>query len=304
MAKRGMPSELKGSQSAGSAALALLTAKVKEVGRFARPAMKGDVEGVHDMRVAAKRLREVLRLFRPLFAQKAWKSVRKRVNQLNDGLGAVRDLDVLTMNLEKVASEAPEAAGLIEIVEGVWGEQRYQRHTDLLQLWDKLHDRKRLFRRVLDLARTATERSKKPNRLPLEVYGYRAVVERADEVRARLAAAGGEYDDPAGLHAVRKAVKNLKYAIEPLMEILPALKEPYEVVAEAQDAAGQARDFDVLAAEMGGYFEERGLSETKGAGQAMAAVEELRAELYVGAWQALERLADEGWYRALLDALD
>jgi CHAD domain-containing protein len=298
-----MRGKLMGSQSAGSAAWVLLTARAKEVGRHARAAMKGDVEGVHDMRVAAKRLREVARLFRPLFAKTPWKGVRKMVDQLNDGLGAVRDLDVLSINLEWVAGQAPEASGLIEIVEGVWGEQRSQRHTALLQLWDKLHDRKGFLRRVVALGRSATERSKRVNRLPFEVFGYQTVVERAEEARALIAEARS-HDDPEHLHAARKAVKRLKYAMEPLKDVLPALQQPYDAVAEAQEAMGLAHDFDVLAAEMSGYFEERGLSQTHSAQRAMAVVEDRRAELYAAARPPLERLADDGWYRALLDALD
>jgi len=53
-----------------------------------------DIERVHDMRVASRRLRAVLEIFAPCFPQGEFKGVLRDVKQLADALGERRDPDV------------------------------------------------------------------------------------------------------------------------------------------------------------------------------------------------------------------
>ena len=53
-----------------------------------------DIERVHDMRVATRRLRAVLEIFAPCFPRKALRDVLRDVKALADALGARRDPDV------------------------------------------------------------------------------------------------------------------------------------------------------------------------------------------------------------------
>ena len=53
-----------------------------------------DIERVHDMRVASRRLRAVLEIFAPCFPQAEFNGVLRDVKQLADALGARRDPDV------------------------------------------------------------------------------------------------------------------------------------------------------------------------------------------------------------------
>ena len=53
-----------------------------------------DIERVHDMRVASRRLRAVLEIFAPCFPQSEFKGVLRDVKQLADALGERRDPDV------------------------------------------------------------------------------------------------------------------------------------------------------------------------------------------------------------------
>ncbi|MFL5901171.1 MAG: CHAD domain-containing protein [Solirubrobacterales bacterium] len=53
-----------------------------------------DVEPVHDMRVATRRLRAALEIFEPCFPRKRFRKALKRVKTLADALGERRDLDV------------------------------------------------------------------------------------------------------------------------------------------------------------------------------------------------------------------
>ena len=54
----------------------------------------GDIERVHDMRVASRRLRAVLEIFAPCFPPSEFKGVLRDVKQLADALGERRDPDV------------------------------------------------------------------------------------------------------------------------------------------------------------------------------------------------------------------
>src|SRR5215213_11914011 len=53
-----------------------------------------DIERVHDMRVASRRLRAVLEIFAPCFPASEFKGVLRDVKQLADALGERRDPDV------------------------------------------------------------------------------------------------------------------------------------------------------------------------------------------------------------------
>jgi CHAD domain-containing protein len=59
----------------------------------------GDVEGVHQLRVGARRLRSVFRTFAPLLVQEKVAPIVDDLRWLGQMLGAVRDLDVVTATL-------------------------------------------------------------------------------------------------------------------------------------------------------------------------------------------------------------
>jgi CHAD domain-containing protein len=64
-----------------------------------------DVERVHDMRVATRRLRAALEIFEPCFPRKPWRKALKRVKKLADALGERRDRDVEIELLQSFADE-------------------------------------------------------------------------------------------------------------------------------------------------------------------------------------------------------
>jgi CHAD domain-containing protein len=69
----------------------------------------GDIEPLHDMRVATRRLRAALEVFEPCFPAKRHRKALKRVKALADALGERRDRDVAIEFLASFAGEAPEA---------------------------------------------------------------------------------------------------------------------------------------------------------------------------------------------------
>jgi triphosphatase len=67
-----------------------------------------DVEPVHDMRVAIRRLRAALEIFEPCFPSKRYRRAMKRVKALSDVLGERRDRDVAIALLEEVGEGVAE----------------------------------------------------------------------------------------------------------------------------------------------------------------------------------------------------
>ena len=78
-----------------------------------------DVEAVHKMRVAIRRLRATLDAYQSICDPKSFKKIYRQVTQIADALGAARDTDVMLINLnaqlEQVKSE--DKAGVEWIIE-------------------------------------------------------------------------------------------------------------------------------------------------------------------------------------------
>lgn len=85
-----------------------------------------DIERVHDMRVATRRLRAAMEVFEPCFPPTRHRKALKRVKALADALGERRDRDVQIELLEGFLRAIPEAdhAALAELVAGLREEQR------------------------------------------------------------------------------------------------------------------------------------------------------------------------------------
>jgi len=68
-----------------------------------------DIEALHDMRVASRRLRAALSVFAAAFPPKPFAATEKEVAKTTDALGAVRDGDVQIEFMESVIEDAPES---------------------------------------------------------------------------------------------------------------------------------------------------------------------------------------------------
>jgi CHAD domain-containing protein len=103
-----------------AAAARVVTVRAAEVFEHSEGVLEmAEIERVHDMRVATRRLRAALELFAPCFPAKRHRKALKRVKALADALGERRDRDVAVEFLVEFRERAPEAdrgavAGLIE----------------------------------------------------------------------------------------------------------------------------------------------------------------------------------------------
>lgn len=85
-----------------------------------------DIERVHAMRVATRRLRAVLEVFAPAFDKREHKAVLKDVKALADALGARRDPDVQLAALAELEAALPDAdrPGVKVFADRIRGEQQ------------------------------------------------------------------------------------------------------------------------------------------------------------------------------------
>lgn len=96
--------------SFSQAAARVVRVRSKEVFAYSEGVLDlGDVERVHDMRVATRRLRAALEIFEPCFPRKRHRKALKKVKALADALGERRDADVEIALLEGLIEEAAEA---------------------------------------------------------------------------------------------------------------------------------------------------------------------------------------------------
>ena len=84
-----------------------------------------DIERVHDMRVATRRLRAALEIFEPCFPAKPYGEVLTEVKRLADGLGERRDRDVAIASLHAFNGQmaAPDRRGVSSLIDRLRVEQ-------------------------------------------------------------------------------------------------------------------------------------------------------------------------------------
>src|SRR6266511_2864716 len=78
--------------------VALLHKLATQVNRAERG---GEAEAIHDLRVAIRRLSRCLRVFSQFYTGSGWKKLRRRLKELMDACGSVRDRDIAIALLTK-----------------------------------------------------------------------------------------------------------------------------------------------------------------------------------------------------------
>jgi CHAD domain-containing protein len=114
-----------------------------------------DIERVHDMRVATRRLRAVLEIFAPCFPKRAHQEVLDDVKALADALGDRRDPDVHIAALEAFAESArPSSRAGVRLLAGRFRDEQSQANTRLSAALERAEEA-RLQQRLHELAEAA-----------------------------------------------------------------------------------------------------------------------------------------------------
>jgi CHAD domain-containing protein len=209
-----------------------------------------DIEAVHDMRVATRRLRAAFRVFCDYYDPEVVGPYVKGLRRTGQTLGAVRDLDVFEAKVQAYLETLPEShrGGLNDLLV-VLEEQRKTAREQLIAYLDG-----KKFRHFVERFGEFTETqglgslaagpgAGEPRPYRVRHVAPMAIYERLGEVRA--------YDDwvnipnppTSRLHALRIACKKLRYTVEFFEEVLGRnAKALVKEIVSIQDHLGDLHD--------------------------------------------------------------
>jgi CHAD domain-containing protein len=287
---------------AGVAVREAIAAALRRLLEHEPDARAGHDEGVHQMRVATRRLRSDLRTFRDLVEEGWARPLRVELKWLADLLGAVRDLDVLLARLKAEAEGAkPKHRAALE---PVWAEleaRRAEARRTLLAALDGA--RYRALRDAL------AEGARAPALAPAALAPCRDVLPGLVKgVWKGLAAAGRRLrrDDPdEALHEVRIHAKRARYAAEAVAGALgegagAQAAKFARAAARVQEVLGEHQDAVVARAVANGAARGHdGVPGLKGAVAGIVRAQDRAARgarrAFRAAWDDLDRKKRRAW---------
>ncbi len=208
-----------------------------------------DIEALHDMRVASRRLREAFEIFDFCFPAKVYDKLYQRVRQVTRALGEVRNADVAIAYLQDLSKANSDI--LIQVtLEDLLRRLSQSRRRARIRLLREL-DQRRLQKLPGELTNVFWRIENMPLRYrrgprQSRALARRLLLQRVREFFAARGAVSGEHDE-ANLHNVRIAVKKLRYAIETLdYAVGEQITNGLKSLKQLQDALGGLHDRDVL----------------------------------------------------------
>ena len=218
-----------------------------------------DIECIHRMRVATRRMRTALTLFSDCFPKQDYKKIQKDVRKVTRALGEARDLDVQLEVIEAALEEFPNPVfqpGIKRLKLRLT-----QRRAEVQQHVDAAMDKMladQLVERLEAWAAPLLEQSKSVYLYTPALYqlAFRGIQVRIDELLSHVP----YITDPQNvqeLHAMRISAKRLRYAMETFEELYGGQLKPYITTArKLQDQLGAIHDLDVWIVMIPQFIEE------------------------------------------------
>jgi len=206
-------------------------------------------------RVATRRLRAALRLFRSAYRAAEVEPLEDGLAEITDAVGLVRDLDVRIAALGEWAAErGPDSMAAVRPLVDAWIAER---RSGMVILERRLASRRhaRLLGRLVEFVHPV-ERDTRPDRAGAIVRDLAgSQVWRAFE-RVRAFAPTVRLADAAALHRLRIQAKRLRYSLEFLADVLgPDKPWLVEQLVALQDHLGALNDATVTAAAVRTFLE-------------------------------------------------
>lgn len=207
-----------------------------------RQGIAGEVEPLHQARVATRRLRELLPLCNAEVPRGPVRRAGRRLRRVGRALGGVREVDVsLALVGQLLANrvvDARSAARLGEHLRAKRGERRAHMRHQLAAV-----SVRKLERDLGEVARSLGMRAE------TDAWAQRLatrIAKRADRVKAAVGVAGALYI-PDHMHAVRIAAKKLRYALELARTTGQApTQDAVQGIKATQESLGQLHDFQIF----------------------------------------------------------
>jgi CHAD domain-containing protein len=200
-------------------------------------------ESIHQLRIATRRLRTALRLFRRLLPAKGVASLRKELRWFARALGEVRDLDVYAENFRAyVQTLPPEQLQDLGGYELHLRRARAEARNDLSTLFaDERYSALLVaFAELLDDAPTAAAlRRWRSFRIS---DGFKKYLRKSAKRVQKLGRKVGREAEAKKLHKLRIRTKRLRYELEFFTEVYPSLQGTAKVTKALQDVLGAHQD--------------------------------------------------------------
>ncbi len=203
-------------------------------------ALRGAPESVHAARVASRRVREALALMQASQTAVNTRKLLRRVRRVTRVLGRVRELDVGGSVLDEMAQAHPEIMGEVQTAKGWLAETRHGRAQAFGNIGGRFQHKleRTLYAKLEQLANEA------------ELHWQPAIAAQVARRRRRVlraSEAAGSIYVPERLHAVRIAVKRLRYAVELAAELNGSnAKRLLASLRQIQGVLGRMHDLQVL----------------------------------------------------------
>ncbi|GAC1446211.1 MAG: hypothetical protein NVSMB56_02780 [Pyrinomonadaceae bacterium] len=246
----------------------VLQTLLSEVYRFQDAALDwSETEGVHDMRVASRRLRSALRDFKPHLKHAVninkLKKIDGRIKMLAENLGMVRDLDVQIASLEKLQTKPTDVADVNEHIEYLITERKVVRDIErrgLVGFFEKIN--------FLELEQSFIAILQDDNKKNDKTLDYTAaaqkVISKSYQEFQHLTDALFNPRSANRLHRLRIAAKRLRYALELFAPCFQkGMKHLAKEIAELQTSLGTLHDCDVWLDEIGARLKKMEYQEGK-----------------------------------------
>lgn len=210
----------------------------------------GTFQGIdprHDMRVALRRLRSALRLYRRMWSPEAYDELVNELRWFGELLGAVRDHDVSILWLDKALSECP--AKVRRDIMALRTQNARERRKELKALVAALRED-----RFGALLRRSSEWIEDGQNADADLLSRRSRLLRDEMYRAlrrrmrKILAYPGTIDESASaqLHALRIECRRMRYAVEAWYGALGPGRQPFvQNLLAVQNALGDIHDADV-----------------------------------------------------------
>jgi CHAD domain-containing protein len=227
--------------SADSVTSRLLSRRARALREHLPKAAAGDDRGVHQARVATRRLREAL----PILAAEPHAGhagkARRKIRRLTRALGTVRELDVALAMLDELARAEHVPRLAVEEVRAHVLAERDDRREQMRRRLDRV-DADKLNRRLASVADQLAESTDQAWRTVLSAR----LLARATRLSEAMDRAGQLYT-PEHLHEVRIAVKKLRYVLELAAEAgAPGAAARVRTLKRGQELLGGLNDLHVL----------------------------------------------------------
>ena len=219
-------------------------AQWEELLRLRRVAIKtSDQDGIHDLRVASRRLRAVLELFYPFAPKSAKTELRKSFRELTQLLGGLRNIDEALIFFQSRARSDVSADKNIFFNLSKLRAKELKRIDKALKAFDYRHLNRVVRKIIAGLNEESIEK-----RISTSLFAYFSDVSIRHFLRIhRLLTASTAPENRLSRHALRIAIKKWRYFFEIISQVLGRdYAHIQELLKEYQSVLGQMNDITVF----------------------------------------------------------